>query len=308
MKLTAAAQAHMQAQQAINQAILLYGPSKSGKTRLVATAAKVPEVENIYWFDGENGIQTILNMGLTEEELAKFTVYKIPDTRDNPRFIETLLKGFTTKGEVNVCDKHGAVGCKACGTEYKTTEYPGEKFNLQKLTNRDVVVIDSGSQLGTSAINYATFGKPVEYKLLQDDWGAVRKYLTDIMLVIQQCANTNFVMITHELLTEGVDGKERIYPLIGTKAFCAECSKFFGTVIYTSIELGKHKAGSSSTYKSNVITGSRANVSLESIKDASVMNTLIPLFTGAGGVVVEPTEETKATPLLGSKPSLLGNK
>lgn len=51
-----------------NHSILLYGPPKTGKTRLVGTAAKIKELDRIYWIDLENGSETLLHMGLTEED------------------------------------------------------------------------------------------------------------------------------------------------------------------------------------------------------------------------------------------------
>ena len=42
--------------------ILLYGPPKVGKTELAGTLAKINDVDNIYWFDLENGADTLGDM------------------------------------------------------------------------------------------------------------------------------------------------------------------------------------------------------------------------------------------------------
>jgi hypothetical protein len=255
-----------------NHSILLYGPPKSGKTQLVGTAAKIPAIERIWWFDGENGSSTLTRQGLTDEELKKIILFKIPDTREEPRFIETVLKALTSKNQSRICDVHGRINCPDCA-KIPTATY--ENFLLSECTHKDLVVIDSGSALGTSALNAACMGKDVSYKPLLDDYGYVSKLLSDACLVIQQCKNTNFVVITHELLHEGEDKVERIYPLFGSKQFSINCGKFFGTVVYCFTKLGKHSAASSSTYKPNLITGSRLQVALEKEQAPSMTDILV---------------------------------
>lgn len=259
MRLTAAALAANQLY-TNNNSILIYGPPKSGKSTLAGTAAKMKRIKRIYWVDGENGFGVLLSMGLTEEELAKIILIKIPDTKDTPFFIETILKMLTSKMAVKICELHGRVNCPDCS---KLPTYAHEVFDMRSLTKDDLVVIDSGSQLGNSAISAVTLGKDIFYKLMLDDWGNVRKYLTDICGVIQQAQYTNFVMLTQEMLTTGEDKVERIYPLVGSSTFSAEVTKYFGTVVHTHIALGKHAAASSSTYKSNLVTGARNKANID---------------------------------------------
>lgn len=254
-----------------NHSILIYGPPKTGKTRLVGTAAQIPELQRIVWIDLENGAETLLHMNLTPEEMDKITLIRIPDTRETPRGIETVLKLFSARSPVTVCDTHGRVACPDCKSG-------GTSFCLKDLTHNDLVVIDSGSQLGDSALAMACAGKPVEFKPGWDEYGLSNKWLGDILSVMQAAAFTNFVMITHELiLEEEVNGikKDKILPLVGTKAFCSKVSKYFGSVVYTEIKMGKHAAGSGSTYKPNHITGSRVNAKIESSKELSMRAILI---------------------------------
>ena len=253
-----------------NHSILIYGPPKTGKTRLVGTAAKIPELKRIIWVDLENGSETLLHMGLKEEELDKIDLIRIPDTREMPRGCETLLKMFSSKDDVKICNSHGKVNCVEA--ECKTSDLH-TVFNLKKLTHEDLVVIDSGSQLGDSSLAMACAGKPIEFKPGWDEYGLSNKWLGDILSVIQQATFTNFVVITHEMITEEeVNGvkRDKIFPLMGTKAFCAKVSKYFGTVVYAEIKMGKHAAGSSTTYKANHVTGSRVNVKIEGSKDLSM--------------------------------------
>lgn len=248
-----------------NHSILLYGPPKTGKTRLVGTAASIPEIKRIFWIDLENGAETLLHMGLSEEALSKVTLFRIPDTRDTPRGIETVLKMLSAKEPITICDEHGKVACVEC-QDKTSKKFQGEEFCLKTCTHFDLVVIDSGSQLGDSALNMACMGKPLEYKPGWDEYGLQSKWLGDILSVIQAATFTNFVMISHVIPIEeehnGVK-KDKLYPLVGTKSFCSKVGKYFGTVIYTEIKMGKHAAGSGSTYKSDTITGSRVNALME---------------------------------------------
>ena len=253
-----------------NHSILLYGPPKTGKTQLVGTAAKIKEFDRIIWVDLENGSETLLHMGLTEEELDKIDLIRIPDTRETPRGCETVLKMFSAKEDIKICHSHGKVNCVEA--ECKSSD-AYTIFNLRKLTHKDLLVIDSGSQLGDSSLSMACLGKPLEFKPGWDEYGLSNKWLGDILSVIQQATFTNFVVITHEMIVEEeVNGikRDKIFPLMGTKAFCAKVSKYFGTVVYAEIKMGKHAAGSSTTYKANHVTGSRVNVKIEGSKDLSM--------------------------------------
>lgn len=264
-----------------NHSILLYGPPKTGKTRLVGTAAKIKELDRIYWIDLENGSETLLHMGLTEEEMGKIELIRIPDTRETPRGCETVLKMFSSKEDIRICSLHGKVNCVECKTKTEDESI----FNLRKCTHKDLIVIDSGSQLGDSSLAMACLGKSSDFKPGWDEYGLSNKWLGDILSVIQQATFTNFVVITHEMIVEeDINGvkKDKIIPLMGTRAFCSKVAKYFGTVVYTELKLGKHAAGSSSTYKANHITGSRVNVKIENSKELSMRAILIE-----GGILTE---------------------
>ena len=222
-----------------NHSILIYGPPKSGKTQLIGTAAKIPEIRYIHWFDTENGVETLINMGLTAEEMDKIFIYKLPDTRENPIAIETMLRAFSTKVSIRICEEHGVVNCVHCK---KDGQFTGNEFRLADCGHNDLIVIDSGSQLGDSALNGACKGKDVAFKPTFDEYMMAGKWLGDLLSVIQQAHHTNFVMATHEIALEGDDGKDRMFPLMGTKNFSMKCAKYFGTVVYCHMKLGKNAA------------------------------------------------------------------
>lgn len=279
--ITAVANAAAEVKRSTNHAVLLYGPAKTGKTRFVATAATLPEINTIYWFDLENGWETLAHMGLKDEELAKIELIRIPDTRRNPVAIETMLRSLCGGKPVEICEEHGKVNCAVC----KQAKAPFIVFDLSKCTNKDLVVVDSGSQLGNSALSAAALGKDVNYKLTFDDYGQARFWLTDVLSVMQQCLHTNFVLITHELIDEEEhNGKktDKIFPLVGTRSFCREVSKYFGTVVYTHLKMGQFAMGSGSSYRSDTATGSRLDIKLENAKAPTMRDILI------AGNVIQP--------------------
>jgi len=257
-----------------NHSILCYGPPKSGKTELIGTAAKLPEIHNIYWFDLENGSETLLHMGLTEDELAKITIFRLKDRPDKPIAIQTMLRVFSAKQAINICDEHGIVECIDC----KRLGVGSTPFWLGQCTHNDLVVIDSGSQLGDSALIAACMQTGNTMKPGWDEYGPQGKWLAEILTVIQQAAWTNFIVLTHELIyEEEINGvkRDKIVPLMGSKNFSLKVAKYFGTVVYLHMFLGKHAAGSSTTYKNETLTGSRLNVAIEKSKEKDMRAILI---------------------------------
>jgi hypothetical protein len=256
-----------------NHSILLYGRPKTGKTRLVGTAAKIPELKRIVFVDLENGAETLTHMGLSEQELDKIDLIKLPDTRDNPIGIVTLLKMFSSKDDVLICHNHGKIGCVECKDPKMNTV-----FNLRKLTHNDLLIIDSGSQLGDSALNLACAGMDITFKPGFTEFGTASKYLGDLLSTMQQAYFTNFVMVSHEIAIEeehnGVK-KDVIFPLVGSRNFCQKVGKYFGTIAHVEIKMSKHIAGSSSTFRSDCITGSRLNAKMESAKEPDMRSILI---------------------------------
>ena len=117
-----------------NHSIMIYGPPKAGKTRLIGTAAKIPEVHRIFVFDLDNGVDTLLHMDLTSQELEKITVFRIRDTRDSPIGIETMLKAMTAKGAIKICDLHGRVNCATCISKKESTT----TWDLTACTHNDL--------------------------------------------------------------------------------------------------------------------------------------------------------------------------
>lgn len=268
--------------------VLIYGPPKTGKTQL---AGGLAEFKKLIWFDLENGYSTLLKF--PEEWKERIEIISIPDTRSFPIAIETCLK-VIKGGPVEICEEHGKVGCPLC----KKDSLAFTKVELNSLNEDTVVVFDSLTQLTNSAISHITKGQPDDYKLDYNDWGNLGKLMEIFLSHIQQ-ANYNVVCISHETEAELEDGKTKLVPVAGTRAFSRNTAKYFDHVIYAEVKNKRHNFYSSTTSAANLNTGSRTGIVLESISDSP----LITMFRDP--LPQAPTQKQVATSAL---TNLLGKK
>lgn len=258
--------------------VLLFGPPKSGKTKL---AGELAREFNLIWFDLENGVDTLLQLPLDQQE--RIDVISIPDTRDFPIAIETCLK--IIKGTQNdVCEDHGKVSCAACRKDSR----PFSSINLGSLALDTVVVFDSLTQLTNSAIAHIGKGKPDDYKFEYDDWAKLGVLMDSFLSRVQQ-AKFHIVCISHETEVEMEDGKNKLVPTAGTRNFSRNTAKYFDEVVYCEVKNKRHIAASSTLYNGNILTGSRTGSNLESQAEAS----LVPIFKG---IIVPQSIVSKDTP------------
>lgn len=241
--------------------ILVYGPPKSGKTDLVGQLA---ESYKLWWFDLEDGIKTLLHSPRMKKEwLDNIELFSIPDTQTFPVAIETLLK-VIKGGNQAVCHAHGTVNCLSC--KKAGNDAAATTINVGELTNTDIVVIDSVSQLSASAMNYiqrAIIMKDnYDAKPDWDDYAKQGRILDRIFSILQQ-APFHVVCISHENLVEMEDKKKKLVPIAGTSQFSKTFAKYFDDVVYCEVVNGKHKAASSTTYSGSIVLGSRSGKVLE---------------------------------------------
>lgn len=241
------------AKRSATNTVLLFGPPKSGKTEL---ASKLSSEFNLLWFDLENGWATLTKLPTEQQE--RIELVQLPDTRSYPIAIETMLK--VIKGnKVSICNEHGKVDCAVCK---KLGPTAFATICLNDLGPDTIFVVDSLTQLTNSAIANITKLQPDDYKLNYDDWGNLGK-LMDIFLSHVQQAKYNVVCITHETEVEMEDGKSKLVPTSGTRNFSRNTAKYFGHCVYVEVKNKQHRAASSTTFATNILTGSRTDVVLE---------------------------------------------
>lgn len=243
--------------------ILVYGPPKTGKTELVGALA---EHFTLWWMDLDGGAKTLMREGsIASKHLDNINYFRIPDTQTFPIAVETCLKVF--KGnKVNICHQHGKVNCPLCKQEGLFTPIELEKFD----TKKDILVIDSYTQLMSSVINWIHKDALVKddfdnIKSSYDDWAKQGNLSDRFGLTIQQ-APWNCVVISHEILTELEDGSKKIAPVGGTRNKSADFGKYFDDIVYTEIVGGKFMAWSHQVDKSRTILGSRTGKKLQDAK------------------------------------------
>jgi DNA polymerase III delta prime subunit len=251
--------------------VLVYGPPKVGKTQLVSELASE---FNLIWFDLENGSATLYKLPTEQQERVE--LISLPDSRSYPIAIETMLK--VIKGNPCIIDDETG--------KVVTKEVEGKTYTrvcLNELGPNTVVAVDSLTQLTNSAIAHITKNQPDDYKLNYDDWGNLGK-LMDIFLSHVQQAKYNIVCISHETEAELEDGKIKIVPTAGSRAFSRNTAKYFGHVIYCQVANKKHSFSSSTTSMLNVVVGSRTDVATERMDKPS----LIPIFKNSPNIPATP--------------------
>ena len=239
------------------QKVLVYGPPKTGKTEIVARLVEAGY--NLLWFDMENGWQTIKTR-IDPKYWPQIELFVLPDTKENPCAYPTFARCFTMK-PVKFCQAHGRIGCIDC-TKSAPTAF--DTVDLSKLDTNTVVVGDSLTQLSSSAMNNAAKGidpLSLEFK----HYAAQGNHLDALLNAIQQ-APFHVAIISHEGAIEGIDGKESIGPVGGTKNFSLKVPKYFDHVVYTTKVNKEFKAASSANFNVRIMAGSRSDLAMETGK------------------------------------------
>lgn len=244
---------------------LIYGPPKSGKTELVGKLAL--EGFNLHWFDIEQGIKTLLQPEVIPKEFRKnIHVYNIPDHRAYPIAID-VLRGLFKGGAKRYCFNHGVSGCPLC-TKIEDAKW-SDTIELSKFTDRDVLVVDSWTQVSSSAANKVTlkaWQKDDEYRMEFNDYRMQGMYLAEVLSKMQ-VSNINICVISHDIDVEKSESKEKIVPVGGTRNFSKTMSKYFDEVIYLQVLNKRHSAYSASTWSNTILTGGRSGVKMEEGKE-----------------------------------------
>ena len=265
-----------QKQQTAGVHVMVFGPPKVGKSQLAGEMAK--HGYKLLWIDLENGWEVLQK--LPPEVQDNIEIVALPDTRTYPIGIQTMLKIVTGAKHV-ICDEHGTTNCPLCK---KNTEATYTTVELNTLDPAEwIVVIDTTTQLATSAMAHITKSQSDDYKPDWDDFMKQGVLMDKFFSSVQQ-ARWNCICIAHEIEVEMEDGKKRLVPIGGTTNFSRNVAKYFGHVIRAEVKNKKHTFGSATTFSIAALTGSRTDVAIEGMGEPS----LLPFFrkgsnSGGGG-------------------------
>ena len=242
------------------QKVLVYGMSKTGKSRLVSRLAKTHKLN---WIDLENGHETLLDdANLKPEYRDNITLFQCRDTPVHPIAFETVTALLSKAESISLCFTHGKIGCHVCAKDTHG------KLSAWTQPQDEILVIDSLTQFTASCMAYITRTQTIDYKVQRDDYGSMKRYMDSVLSYIQN-APINIVCISHVTEAMGEDNKAtRLLPVMGSSSTSSDVAKYFGHVIYTD-KVGKnHVTASSTTYGVNLATGSRTNIVTEKMTDA----------------------------------------
>lgn len=240
--------------------VCVFGPPKSGKTEIVG---KLSKHFKLHWIDLENGHLTLTKLPI--EQQANIDLIRVKDTRSLPIATETVMKVLSGQ-PTKICQEHGKVNCPIC---LKNAPQAFDLIDLSTFGPQDILVIDSLTQLSNSIMAVVTKGKPDDYKFEWDDYLAQGTRL-DLNLSLIQQATYNCVVITHEAEIELEDKSKKLVPVAGTAKFSRNTAKYFDHIVYCGRVGTKHIAASSTSYRPNVLTGSRTDISIEKSSEPSL--------------------------------------
>lgn len=244
--------------------VLITGLPGSGKSTLATDLAK--EGFHLIWISLDNDIDVLKKLSPQDQESVD--VFNIPDSAAFPVGSATCLQLFKElKG--GICRDHGVWNCPGC----KKVGRPVDPIDISSLQPRDIVVLDTATQLGNSILAHVTKGKPADYKPERDDWGALRKF-TEFFCSQFQAFRGNLIVICHIVEAELEDDRTKLVPNFGSKGMSAMFAKAFSEVVYCEVVNKTHRAFSSSTATTKVLTKSRTDWAIEDLPKPS----LAPVF------------------------------
>lgn len=257
---------------------LVFGEPKTGKSLLAAKLALAGF--KILWISLDGGYRVIteqLPASIVEEQ---FEFIVLPDTLEFAVAYGTIIKLLSGKA-CHICDSHGQVDCSICRGKPDRTYTDVE---LPTLGKEWIIVLDHATHLTKSAANFYAASKNLkeDYKFEFDDWRMLGVMMDKVFLSIQNSKN-NWVVISHVFETKMEDGKNKLVPAIGTGNYARNSAGFFDHVVYCDVANMRHNFGSSTTFRANVITGSRSDIAIEKLVDGKNVTkeaSLVPFFTG----------------------------
>ena len=196
-----------------------------------------------------------------------------------PRAAETFLKIFTNPGTVYINVETGKV-CQ------KSTDQT-IPFSFSSLTQKDAMIIDTGTQLGLSIFSLCMLLHP-SYRHAKKWWGDFYEKMNIIMTRIKSSSHTKIICIAHEQIEEPPEdnttrrktrGGSPIevgmhYPIWGSKNYSLNVCQFFGSILNLYTSEDNYRVNSTPTSARKVIAGNRYDINIDSLKAPEIADLL----------------------------------
>lgn len=249
------------------QHVCIFGEPYTGKSTLASSLAELGF--NLIWFSFDKGYTVIRK--LSPEARARIEIIRVPDTKDSPMAANTALKAISGAA-IDICDLHGRVGCSLCKKDGGSFTH----VHLSQTMLDTVVVFDHATQIADSIMNVvildsikngqrdATGTKetdPDKFKPGHDQF-RLSGFLMTKFLGEVQAANYHIICIAHVAESEMEDGRKKLVPLVGSVPFSRNSAKYFDHVICCEVFNRKHSFGSSTTYGTSIVSGSRTDIDI----------------------------------------------
>ena len=278
--------------------VLVWGPPRTGKTRWVSSIAKAPQIKKIFFWDNENGFESIIHATnadgtpyLSEAELTKINLIPILDTPERPLAAETLLKAFSSTSRTIYLDSaNGKVRAKGKEIDSDVCISP-EDWGPDTAH-----VIDTIGQLGVSVLNLARL-EMGDVKDQRRWYQFAHQHLNNFFTMVQ-ASNAYIICVTHVLTDEVVLARDKsgnptstrddYYPLCLSKNYAMNVAKYFGSVIYRYIDGFSFAHVSTPTKKRGIQAGTRTNIDISSLPDATLPEVLKLVELAQAKPVVNP--------------------
>lgn len=244
------------------QRVCIYGDSGTGKTTLALQLASLGY--NIHLFDIDVSVQTAFT-SVPQQFWGNVNVYDVVDTPDNARAAKLIDKAIRPYNSVTFCNEHGEVNCVKCkGKEFTI-------FDTNKLTAKDVVVIDGMTGLSKSASNFAVgsgiMGGDMAYFKLEFEHHDKQGMILSNFLQRMKQLPCHVIVITHAAEIKNPNGTKNIQPIGGTRNFAQTVGRDFDHIVYCFLKDNKHRFTSSTTHNSQIIAKSRSNIDVKTAED-----------------------------------------
>lgn len=193
--------------------ILIVGEGGAGKTSLAASLANADY--NLRILDYDNGLNILKS-------------YVEPDKIDN-----IIYRTCTGDGEIDAKGdeivRAFAQGANLLFRGWKTSK-DEDLGNIRDWTEKEVLIIDTGTYMGIAAQKAALrgVGKKCTDQLAQADWGTAQRLVENVLsLVNSSQVKCNVVILAHPTFVDDEYGSSKMFPNICGKGLNTRVSHYF---------------------------------------------------------------------------------